>query len=206
MPGPGQKAGGSRETAGVLPNVAEENSIVTGLAGRYAIALYELARDDGSLSQVERDLDTLKRAIQASADLAVLIRNPIYSREVQWKAMEAVILRMQLSDLVRRFVGVITHNRRLFALTDIIDGFSRIAADARGEVTATVRSAAPLSAQQVENLKAALRQALGRQVNITSSVDPELLGGLIVRLGSVMVDSTIRSQLNRLQVAMREVS
>jgi len=185
--------------------VLEATSIVTGLPGRYATALYELAADSGAVPAVESDLRDMKRAIEASADLKRLIRSPVFSREEQWKALDIIAQRMRLSDLTRRFIGVITHNRRLFALPDIIEDFFKLAAHFRGELAAIVTSARPLSAAQVNSVKSALKSALGQTINLSESVDDSLLGGLIVRVGSVMVDSSIRTQLSKLQVAMREV-
>ena len=184
----------------------EATSIVTGLSGRYATALYELAEGQGALPVVESDLQSLKRAIDGSDDLRRLIRSPVFSRESQWKAIEAIAARMRLSDLTRRFLGVVTQKRRLFALPKIIEDFFKLAAHFRGEVTATVSSARALSDRQVASLKAAIKSALARNVTVFQSLDPDLLGGLVVRVGSVMVDSSLRTQLSKLQVAMREVN
>jgi F-type H+-transporting ATPase subunit delta len=186
--------------------VLEATSIVTGLHGRYATALYELAADAGALPVVESDLRSFQRAIDASGDLKRLIKSPVFSREDQWKALEALVARMRLSDLTRRFLGIVTRNRRLFALPDIIADFFTLAAHFRGEISARVTSAKALSSPQLANLKAALKSALGQAINLTETQDPDLLGGLIVKVGSVMVDSSIQTQLSKLQVAMREVN
>lgn len=184
----------------------EATSIVTGLHGRYATALYELAADSGAVPAAERDLHDLERAIAASADFRRLIRSPVFSREEQWRALDAIARAMRLSDLTRRFLGVITHNRRLFALPDIIADYFKLAAHFRGELSAQVTSARPLAGMQIESIKATLKSALGQSITLSQSVDDSLLGGLIVKVGSVMVDSSIRTQLSRLQVAMREVN
>ncbi len=186
--------------------VIEATSIVTGLSGRYATALYELASEQGALPAVEANLTALKRAIDSSADLKRLIKSPVFSRDDQARAIEAIAQRMGVSDLTRRFLGLVTSKRRLFVLPKIIDDFIRIAAHARGELTANVTSAKPLNNNQVENIKAALKSALGRTVTVSQSLDPDLLGGLVVRVGSVMVDSSLKTQLAKLQVAMREVN
>jgi F-type H+-transporting ATPase subunit delta len=151
-------------------------------------------------------LKSVQRAIDASEDLRRLIKSPVFSREAQWKALEAVARRMSLSDLTRRFLGVVSHNRRLFALPGIIEDYFKLAAHFRGEISARVASAQPLGPAQASHLTAALKSALGQDVNVLHSVDAGLLGGLVVRVGSVMVDSSIRTQLSRLQVVMREVN
>jgi len=195
-----------RRALGDVPQVLEATSIVTGLHGRYATALYELAADTGAVPGVESDLRDLKRAIEDSADFKRLIRSPVFSRDAQWKALDAITRAMRLSDLTRRFLGVVTHNRRLFALPDIIEDFFKLASHFRGELSAIVTSARSLSSAQINSIQASLKSALGQTVNLSESVDESLLGGLIVRVGSVMVDSSIRTQLSKLQVAMREVN
>ena len=184
----------------------EATSIVTGLHGRYATALYELAADNGAVPAVESDLHDLKRAVEANADFRRLIKSPVFSREAQWKAIDAIARAMRLSELTRRFLGVVTHNRRLFALPDIIEDFFKLAAHFRGEISANVTSARALNSRQAEAIKATLKSALGQTINLSQSVDQTLLGGLVVKVGSVMVDSSIRTQLSKLQVAMREVN
>lgn len=186
--------------------MATASSDATGLAGRYASALYDLAREAGAIDAVERDLQSLKRAIDHSADLKRLIKSPVFSREDQWKAMETILGRMRVSDLTRRFVGVVAHHRRLFALEDIVSAFFKAVAHARGETTAKVESAVELTRAQADALKGALKAVLGAQVNLEERTEASLLGGLIVRVGSVMVDSSIRTRLAHLEIAMREAS
>jgi len=185
--------------------VLEATSIVTGLHGRYATALYELAASSGNVAAVERDLQDLQRAIASSADLKRLIKSPVFSREEQWKALDTITRAMRLSDLTRRFLGVVTHNRRLFALPDIVEDYFKLVAHFRGELSAQITSARRLSEPQINSIKATLKSALGQTINLSQTVDDSLLGGLIVKVGSVMVDSSIRTQLAKLQVAMREV-
>lgn len=184
----------------------EATSIVTGLHGRYATALYELAAGAGAVPTVEGDLHDLKRAIESSVDFKRLIRSPVFSRDEQWKALDAIASAMRLSDLTRRFLGVVTNNRRLFALLNIIEDYFKLAAHFRGELAAQVTSARPLGGAQIDSIKATLKSALGQTITLSQSVDDSLLGGLIVKVGSVMVDSSIRTQLSKLQVAMREVN
>ncbi|MFO1187790.1 MAG: F0F1 ATP synthase subunit delta [Alphaproteobacteria bacterium] len=183
-----------------------ETTRTAGLAGRYAGAFYDLARERNAADTVERDLKSLERAINSSVDLRRLIKSPVFSREDQWKAMEAILARMNVSDLTRRFVGVVTANRRLFALPAIIAAYFAAVAKARGEATATVESAVALSRGQAEALKASLKTALGDRINLVEKLEPALLGGLVVRVGSLMVDSSIRTRLNSLELAMREAS
>jgi len=186
--------------------VLEATSIVTGLSGRYASALYELARDSGALPRTEEDLAALKRAIEGSEDLRRLIKSPVFAADSQWKAMEAIAQRMQLATLTQHFLGVIIHNRRLFALPNVMADFFKLSAYYRDELSAQVVSATALSDAQLARLKAGMKSALGRTVNVMRTIDPDLLGGLIVRVGSIMIDSSIRTQLANLQVAMREVN
>jgi F-type H+-transporting ATPase subunit delta len=176
---------------------------MTGLAGRYATALYELAEEAKSLDQVAGDLATLKKAIVENADLQRLIASPLVPRDQQAKAVLAIVEKMGVSDLTRRFVGTVARNRRLFRLPAIIDAYSALLAEHRGEVTATVTSAKPLSAPQAESVNAALRAAVGRKVAVSVHVDPALLGGLKVKVGSRLIDASLASKLQRLQLAMK---
>ncbi len=182
-----------------------ENSsgITASLQGRYASALYELASEKKAVKAVESDLDALGQAILGSADLAALIRNPQVGRDAAAKAMDAIAGVLGLSDLTKNFLGVLAANRRLAALPEIVRAFASIAAAARGEVTAEVTSAHPLTATQLKALSAKLKEREGKDVKITANVDPELLGGLVVRIGSTQIDSSIRTRLNSLAQAMK---
>lgn len=187
-------------------NPLAEATRTAGLAGRYASALYDLAREKNAVEAVERDLKSLERAVHSSADLVRLIKSPVFSREDQWKAMEEVLKRMNVSDLTRRFIGVVAANRRLFVLPEIIAAYFAALAKARGEATAMVESATELSRAQADALKASLKSALGDKINLVEKLEPALLGGLVVRVGSLMVDSSLRTRLNSLELAMREAS
>ncbi|MBC2668662.1 F0F1 ATP synthase subunit delta [Novosphingobium piscinae] len=182
-----------------------ENSagITASLQGRYASALFDLAREQDSVAAVEADLDKLGEAIGASDDLAGLIRNPKVTREAAARAIDGVAALLALSPLTRNFLGVLAANRRLSALPEIVRAFAAIAAAFRGEVTAEVTSAHPLSADQLKALGAKLQAREGRTVKLKASVDPELLGGLVVRIGSTQIDSSIRTRLNTLAQAMK---
>jgi F-type H+-transporting ATPase subunit delta len=183
--------------------VASETTGVAGLATRYATALFELARDAGALDKVAADLDFVKTLIEQSADLRRLVRSPIIGRAEQGKAMDAVLARAEVHDLTRRFVGVIASNRRLFSLESIIAAFKQLLAKSRGELTAVVSTAQPLDDAQRAALDASLRRAVGVKVAVETKVEPELLGGMVVRIGSRMFDSSLRSKLQRLQLAMK---
>ncbi|MCJ1960094.1 MULTISPECIES: F0F1 ATP synthase subunit delta [Novosphingobium] len=182
-----------------------ENSggIKASLQGRYASALFELASENGTVTTVESDLDKTAQAIAENEDLAGLIRNPEVSRKDAAKAMDAVADILGLSPVSKNFLGVLADNRRLSALPEIIRAFSAIAAAQRGEATAEVTSAHALDDLQVEQLRQKLEAREGRNVKIKTSVDPDLLGGLVVTIGSKRIDSSIRTRLNSLAQAMK---
>lgn len=177
--------------------------IKASLAGRYASALFDLASENGKVTAVEKDLDTLGAALAESGDLAALTTNPELARDVQGKAMAAVAKKLKLSALTANFLGVLAANRRLGKLPGIISAFKAIAAAQRGEVTATVTSAHPLSDDQIAALKTKLTAREGRTVMLSAKVDPDLLGGLVVTIGSQRIDASIRTRLNSLATAMK---
>lgn len=177
--------------------------ITASLQGRYASALYDLASEGGKVTAVESDLAALGQAIAESDDLAALIRNPRVTRDAASTAMAAVAKLLKLSPLTHNFLGVLAGNRRLAALPDVIRAFAAIAAAARGEANAEVTSAHPLSAAQLKSLAEKLKAREGKDVKLTAKVDPELLGGLVVRIGSTQIDSSIRTRLNTLAQAMK---
>lgn len=182
-----------------------ENSggIKASLQGRYASALFDLASENGTVTAVEADLDRVEQAIRESDDFGALIRNPQVSRGDAAKIMDAIAPLLGLSDLTKKFMGVLAENRRLFALPEIIRAFHSIAAAQRGEATAQVTSAHPLDEGQIEQLRHKLEAREGRNVKIRTSVDPDLLGGLVVTIGSKRIDSSIRTRLNSLAQAMK---
>jgi F-type H+-transporting ATPase subunit delta len=178
----------------------------TGLiAERYAAALYELADESKALDQVAADLRHVRQMMSQSADLDRLIRSPVISRIDQAKAMTAVARQAGFHDLSLRFLGMMASNRRLFALNATIGEFLAELARRRGEVAAHVTSAIALSPAQVEALNAALRTAAGAKVAVEHKVDPALIGGLVVRLGSRMIDTSLASKLRRLSLVMKGV-
>lgn len=174
-----------------------------GLARRYATALFDLAVEQNALPTVEADGLRLREALAASPELRDLIGNPLYSRDDTARALDAVAGHLQISDLTRRFLGVLSANRRLPALAPTLRAVAAMAAAHRGEVTAEVTSARPLSDDQMVALRRALRERAGREVTVETAIDPDLLGGLVVRMGSQLIDSSIRTKLNTLTQAMK---
>jgi F-type H+-transporting ATPase subunit delta len=184
--------------------VPEQHSPLAGLSGRYAIALFELARDAKVLDSVADDLTELARMIDTSDDLKRLVRSLVFDREEQGRAMAALAERAGFADLTRRYIGMVTENRRLFALRDAITAFHRLVAEHRDEVTARVTTAGALTPAQESDLARALKAALGGNVNVETAVDRNILGGLVVRVGSRMVDTSIATKLSKIHTAMKE--
>lgn len=182
-----------------------ENSagITASLQGRYASALFDLASERDTVGAVEADLDQLGTALAATPDFADLIGNPIVNRDAAGKATDSVAELLGLSPLTRQFLGVLAANGRLATLPRIIDAFAAIAAAARGEITAEVTSAHPLTDTQLAQLSDKLKAREGKAVKVRSHVDAEILGGLVVRIGSQQIDSSIRTRLNSLAQVMK---
>ncbi len=178
---------------------------VSGVSARYAQALYDLADEKGALDAVAADLTALQKMIAESDDFRRFLKSPVISRTEQSKAIAAIAAKAQLSPLAQKFLGLLAANRRLFALPDTITGFRQILADRRGQATARVTSAAPLTEAQTTSLIESLKKSVGRNIDIISKVDPSILGGLIVKVGSRMVDSSLKSKLNRLKLVMKGV-
>jgi len=177
--------------------------IQASLAGRYAIALFELARDEKQIDAVAASLAALRQALSESDDFRALIASPLLGREEQARAVGAVIGSLGIDTLTGNFVGVLAQNRRLPQLPNVIRAFNLLAARHRGEITAEVTSARPLSETQVGAIKQHLRSRMGRDINVDLAVDPAILGGLVVKVGSQMIDSSIRTKLNTLAHAMK---
>ena len=183
--------------------MASEATGVSGLAGRYATALFELADQEKALDKVADDLRALGSLIEESADLKRLIRSPVLSRDAQAAAMKAILERTDFATITRNFVGLVARNRRLFALPGMIAGYLQLLAERRGEIRAEVTAAQEMSAAQVAAINDQLKRAVGSKVAVDIRVDPAIIGGLVVKVGSRMVDSSLRSKLQRLQLAMR---
>lgn len=185
--------------------MAGEDTSVSGLAGRYAVALLELADEQKALDAMADDLRGLGAAIDESGDLQTLIRSPLIGRDQQSRAMAAILDKAGVGELTRRFVLVVAGNGRLFALPQMIRVYLAELARRRGEVTAEVTAASALSDAQQSALTESLRKAVGAKVQMDLKIDPSIIGGLIVKVGSRMVDSSLSGKLRRLQYAMKGV-
>jgi len=184
--------------------VAGEDAIIAGMAGRYATALFELAREAGAIDAVQADLDAFDALLAGTPDLVRLVRSPVFSADEQAKALTAVLERTGIDGLAANFLKVVTANRRLFAVRGMIKAFRALAARHRGEVTAEVAVAERLSEVRISEIKDTLRSVTGKDVQLSVRVDPAIIGGLIVKLGSRMVDSSLRTKLNAIKHAMKE--
>ncbi len=180
-------------------------SLTSGVAGRYATALFEIGRDGKLLDEIERDLGEIEDAHRTSADFRQLLASPIHSREEQGKAIVALAAAMSLGTTLTKTLGLMAQNRRLFVVPDLIAQVKALIAAERGEVTAEVVSAKPLTKAQSDQLAATLKNNFGKDVRIDATVDESLIGGMVVKVGSLMIDSSIRSKLANLQNVMKEV-
>ena len=185
--------------------MAGEVDTSSGVAGRYATALFELALEQKALEQVAADLNRFGEALDAFDDLARMVKSPAFSAEEQGRALAAVLEELKIEGLTRNFLLLVAKNRRLFATPDMLRAFRAMLARHRGETSATVTAASKLTESQVTALKQALQAALGEKIMLEERVDPTLLGGLVVKVGSRMIDTSLRTKLNSLKVAMKEV-
>ena len=185
--------------------MAKSSSSISGVAERYAGSLFELAADANAIGQVETDLASFEALLNSSEDLVRLIRSPVFSAEEQSKAIGAVLEKAGITGLAGNFLRVVANNRRLFAVPAMIKAFRKIAAEARGEIAAEVTSAHALSAAQEAELKATLKSVAGKDVAISVTIDPSLLGGLVVKVGSRQIDTSLKTKLASLKLALKEV-
>ncbi|MCV0394606.1 MAG: F0F1 ATP synthase subunit delta [Rhizobiaceae bacterium] len=185
--------------------MAQSSSPVSGLAERYAGSLFDLAKEDGSIPTVESDLGRFEALIDGSEDMRRLIESPVFSADEQFRAVSAIVDKAGIKGLTGNFLRVVAKNRRIFAVPAMIRAFRRIAAADRGEVSAEVVSAHALSAQQEKELAATLKDVAGKDVVIALTVDPSLLGGMIVRMGSRQIDTSLKTKLDSLKLALKEV-
>lgn len=185
--------------------MANSSSPASAVAQRYARSLYELASEAKAASRVESDLNSVQALLLSNPDLVRVINSPVVASNDQFNAVGKIAEKAGLGDLVRNFLRVIARNRRLSALPGMIEAFRAIAAEGRGEMSADVTSAHALSAAQQTELKAALKGVAGKDVSINVSVDPSLLGGLIVKMGSRQIDTSLQTKLNSLKLALKEV-
>ena len=186
--------------------MAATESGLSGLASRYAIALFELADDAKELDRVADDLRSLRALVAENADLRQLVRSPVIGRQQQNDAMQAILATADAADLTRRFLGVVAGNKRLFVLGPMIEAYLAELARRRGEMTAEVTAAHPLTEAQQTALIDQIKKAVGAKVSINLAVDPSLLGGMVVKIGSKMIDTSLKTKLNRLQMAMKGVA
>ena len=185
--------------------MAAEDPSVSGVSGRYATALFELARDEKSIDAVKGDLDRFAAILADSPELRRLVRSPVFSADVQAKALAAVLDKAGISGIPANFLKVLTVNRRLFAVSEVVRAFRALVAKFKGEATADVTVAETLNDRNLDALKAALKSVTGKDVALNVNVDPSIIGGLVVKLGSRMVDSSLRTKLNSIKHAMKEV-
>ena len=185
--------------------VAGEDQTISGMAGRYATALFELALENKAVDAVKKDLDQFDALIAGSTDLSRLVRSPVFDADEQLKALSAVLAKAGIGGLAANFLRVITTNRRLFAVRDMIRGYRALVARHKGEVMAHVTVAEKLSDTHLDALKSALKSVTsGKEIDLDVKIDPAIIGGLIVKVGSRMVDSSLRTKLNSIKLAMKE--
>lgn len=184
--------------------MAGANPIVSGMAGRYATALFELARDEKSVDAVKADLDRFDALVADNADLTRLVRSPAFTAEEQTRALTAVLDKAGITGLSANFLKVIASNRRLFAVHDMVKAYRAIVARHKGEISAEVTVAETLAGPHLDALKAALKSVTGKDVDLNVKIDPAIIGGLIVKVGSRMVDSSLKTKLNSIKHAMKE--
>lgn len=183
--------------------MATDEPLMASVAGRYASALFELASETKQAAEVEKDLQTFQALLDESADFSRMVRSPVIPADEQSKALAAILGKAGVGALTQNFIKLIAKNRRLFAVADMIKAFRAIAAKARGEVSAEVASAVALSDAQVQALKETLKASVGKDVTLAAKVDPSLLGGLVVKMGSRMIDSSLKTKLANMRVALK---
>jgi F-type H+-transporting ATPase subunit delta len=186
-------------------DVSEPASISASIAGRYATAVFELSREANGLDALEKDVDALRDTISGSAELRDLMTSPLYSRDEQGAAIGAIATKMKLGDALANTLRLMASNRRLFALPALVTSLQAMIADAKGEVTADVTAATELTKAQADKLAGALAKQTGKTVKLNVAVDEALIGGMIVKLGSKMIDTSVASKLASLKNAMKEV-
>jgi F-type H+-transporting ATPase subunit delta len=184
--------------------LAGEQTIVSGMAGRYATALFDLARETNTVDAVKAELERFDALVSESPDLARLVRSPVFSAEEQLQALSAVLERAGIDGLVAKFLKLVTANRRLFAVRDMVRAFRELIADYKGEASAKVTVAEALKEEHAAALKNALKTVTGKDIELNVKIDPAIIGGLVVNLGSRTVDSSLRTKLNAIRHAMKE--
>ncbi|MGA8611475.1 MAG: F0F1 ATP synthase subunit delta [Xanthobacteraceae bacterium] len=184
--------------------MAAAEPIVSGMAGRYATALFDLARETNAIDAVKADLERFNGLVAESPDLTRLVRSPVFSADEQLQALSAVLERAEIGGLAAKFLKLVTTNRRLFAVRDMAKAYRQLVAEHKGEATAEVTVAERLKDEHVAALRSALKAVSGKDVDLDIRIDPAIIGGLVVKLGSRMVDTSLRTRLNAIRHAMRE--
>ncbi|MFV0367772.1 MAG: F0F1 ATP synthase subunit delta [Hyphomicrobiaceae bacterium] len=184
--------------------MATDDVMMASAAGRYAAALFDLANEENQVAQVEGDLGTFQSLLDMSDDLTGMVKSPLYSSEEQSAAIETLADKAGIGGLTKHFLLLVTKKRRLPIVRDIIKAFRALLAQSRGEVTAEVTSAVALNEAQVNELKETLKASVGKDVNLDTRIDPALLGGLVVKIGSRMVDTSLRTKLSKLRLSLKE--
>lgn len=185
--------------------VANSEMMISGVTSRYASALFDLALAEKKIPAVEKDLSRFDALLAGSEDLKRLIVSPVFSADDQSNAIDAILTKAKITGLVGNFIRVVARNRRLFAMQDMLPAFRKLAAEHRGEVTADVTVAQKLTAEQTKELKTALKGVVGKDVAINATVDPSILGGMIVKVGSKQIDTSLKTRLSSLKLALKEV-
>ena len=184
--------------------MAAAEPIVSGMAGRYATALFDLAQETNAIDAVKADLERFNGLVAESSDLTRLVRSPVFSADEQLQALSAVLERAEIGGLAAKFLKLVTTNRRLFAVRDMVKAYRQLAAEHKGEATAEVTVAERLKDEHVAALRSALKAVSGKDVDLDIRIDPAIIGGLVVKLGSRMVDTSLRTRLNAIRHAMKE--
>ena len=193
----------TRETF-VAQSGSQEGPLLSGVAARYAAALFDLAREQNAVDAVGRDLEGFDALVRESPDLTRLLRNPVFTADEQTRAIDAILTRAGISGLTGNFIRLVASKRRLFALQDMIRAYRELVADAKGIVRAQVTLAEPASERVMSEITAALREVAKAEVAVSVKIDPNLIGGLVVKMGSRMVDASVRTKLNSIRLAMKE--
>ena len=176
---------------------------VSGMPGRYALALFELAQEAKKVGPVGKDLDLFANLVSKSEDLARLVESPVFSAEDQISAVQAILKQAKITGIAANFIQLAAENRRLFAILDMVKAYRALVSQSKGEITAEVTSAEKLSAAQVTKIKTSLKAAVGQDVKLETLIDSDILGGLIVKVGSRMVDNSLRTKLQSMKIAMK---
>lgn len=185
--------------------MSNSESIPSGVTARYASALFDLALSEKKIPAVEKDLKRFDDLLNGSEDLKRLVVSPVFSSDDQSKAIDALLKKAKITGLVGNFIRVVAGNRRLFAMQDMLSAYRKLVAEHKGETTADVTVAKALSAAQTKDLKAALKSVVGKEVAINATVDPSILGGMIVKVGSKQIDTSLKTRLSSLKLALKEV-